>query len=76
MSGRLRMEVVRAENAEWIGHFLEAHVEPGSTIRSDGFGDYMAAAASWATPTSARSRAASDRAGRRSCPSRTAPSRT
>ena len=33
VSGRLRLEVVRAENAEWIGRFLEAHVEPGSTLR-------------------------------------------
>jgi len=43
VSGRLRLEVVRAENAEWIGRFLEAHVEPGSTIRTDGLNDYVAA---------------------------------
>ncbi len=43
VSGRLRMEVVRAENAEWIGRFLVDNVEPGSTIRSDGLGDYTSA---------------------------------
>lgn len=37
---RLRMEVVRAENGPWIGEFLQTHVEPGSTIRSDGLSDY------------------------------------
>jgi ISXO2-like transposase domain/Transposase zinc-ribbon domain len=40
VSKRVRMEVVRAENGPWIGAFLEAHVEPGSTIRSDGLNDY------------------------------------
>lgn len=40
-SGRVRMTVVRAENAEAIGGFIEANVGPGSTIRSDGLWDYV-----------------------------------
>ena len=28
------------EGGPWIGAFLEAHVEPGSTIRSDGLNHY------------------------------------
>ncbi len=42
-SGRVRMTVVRAENAEAIGAFIEANVEPGSTVRSDGLWDYVTA---------------------------------
>jgi DNA-directed RNA polymerase subunit RPC12/RpoP len=40
VSNRVRMEVVRAENGPWIGEFLDANVEPGSRIRTDGLNDY------------------------------------
>ncbi len=40
VSSRVRMEVVRAENGPWIAEFLTAHVARGSTIRTDGLGDY------------------------------------
>jgi len=39
------MVVTRAKNAECIGAFLTDYVEPGSTIRSDGLGDYARATA-------------------------------
>jgi predicted RNA-binding Zn-ribbon protein involved in translation (DUF1610 family) len=42
-SGRLRMECVRAENAQCVGDFMAANVEPGSFIRSDGLGAYQEA---------------------------------
>ncbi len=42
-AGRCRMEVVQAENSTWIADFLERHVRPGSTIRSDALGGYGAA---------------------------------
>ncbi len=42
-AGRARMAVARAENAEAIGAFLEANVESGSTLRSDGLADYVTA---------------------------------
>ena len=42
-SGRVRMTVVRAENAEAIGAFIEANIEPGSTVRSDGLWNYVRA---------------------------------
>lgn len=34
--GRCRLEVVRAENADWIADFLTRSVREGLTIRSDG----------------------------------------
>jgi len=39
--GRLRLEVVRDENAPWIADFIERNIEPGSSIRSDGLGGYQ-----------------------------------
>ncbi len=41
--GRVRIEVVRAETAEWIADFISRNVEPGSLIRSDALGGYSLA---------------------------------
>jgi hypothetical protein len=45
-AGRIRMEVVRAENAEALADLFVRTIEPGSTIVSDNLGSYTAAAAS------------------------------